>query len=79
MPGKAMLYFPAMHPAAHERQHQEEQDRIFARTEGARAGRMRLPFSLNPYHHADPLFEEWRAGWQREAAELALADLRGNS
>lgn len=61
------------------REQQEEQDRAFARTEGARAGRMRLPFSLNPYHQDDPLFEEWRSGWQREAAELAYADLRRSS
>lgn len=61
------------------REQQEEQDRAFARSEGARAGRMRLPFGLNPYHVDDPLFEEWRAGWQREAAELACADLRSAS
>ena len=45
-----------------------------ATTEGQRAGRLRLPASLNPYHHTDPRHGEWeRTRFQTLGQLLARA------
>jgi hypothetical protein len=38
---------------------------------GIRAGRMLLPYSCNPYRDDDPLYAEWRRGWDLGTNELA--------
>jgi hypothetical protein len=40
-------------------------------TEGARVGRLAYPLNLNPYQPEDPLYAEWRRGWDLGTNELA--------
>jgi hypothetical protein len=47
-----------------------EQHRQSAFTEGARVGRLALSNNLNPYQPEDPLYAEWRRGWDLGTNEL---------
>jgi hypothetical protein len=53
----------------HEQQRADLQQSAF--TEGARVGRLALSLNLNPYKPEDPLYGEWRRGWDLGTNELA--------
>jgi hypothetical protein len=55
----------------HPNEQQAEDLKQHARHEGARVGRLALPNNLNPYQPEDPLYAEWRRGWDLGTNELA--------
>lgn len=50
----------------------DQQHSFEATTEGQRAGRLRLPASLNPYPANDPRHAEWLRMWRQALASNLL-------